>query len=66
MELETTMKVRGKVCECYVRHLPVIEQYSLRYGAHALDCPIYRQSCDPVDDLHDREFRDRMTKLVEA
>ena len=46
-------------CTCYVRHLDEITRYVLHYGAHNPACPQYRVSLDPVDRVHDDEFRAR-------
>lgn len=45
------------LCRCYVRSLPEQYQFELRWGAHALDCPAYRPSADPVDNAKDAEVR---------
>lgn len=45
------------LCRCYVQLLPRHHQFQLRWGAHALDCPAYRPSLDPVDDEKDTEVR---------
>lgn len=47
----------GKVCECYVRSLPTLTQMELRYGAHELACPVYRDSLDPIDRRNDANAR---------
>ena len=44
-------------CRCYVRRLTEEARFSLRYGAHALTCPVYRPSLDPVDRRADEELR---------
>lgn len=44
-------------CTCYVKDLPEPDRFPLHNGAHSLDCPVYRESLDPVDALHDREAR---------
>lgn len=44
-------------CRCYARFLTPDVQFYLRYGSHALDCPLYRPSGDPVDRAADEEFR---------
>ncbi len=44
-------------CNCYVKHyLPEI-QFGIRYGQHATNCPIFRESLDPVDRANDAEYR---------
>lgn len=44
-------------CTCYVRRLNAQQQWELRYGAHAVECPVYRPSRDPVDEANDIEAR---------
>jgi hypothetical protein len=44
-------------CNCPVAHLPECTRWSLHYGAHALDCPVYSPSLDPVDAMHDARLR---------
>lgn len=44
-------------CNCYVRQLATARQFSLRYGAHSLDCPAYRESRDPSDRANDEATR---------
>jgi hypothetical protein len=44
-------------CTCYVLGLSAEAQFSLHYGAHALDCPTYRPSRDPVDRCNDDRYR---------
>ena len=44
-------------CNCYVSNLDLEVQFSLRYGAHALSCPVYRASSDPVDNAEDCLYR---------
>jgi hypothetical protein len=44
-------------CDCYVSTMTPEEQFTLRYGAHELACPAYRESMDPVDRAYDREER---------
>lgn len=48
-------------CDCYVATLSPEDRFGLRYGAHALECPIYRVSGDPVDRAKDERIRARMT-----
>lgn len=48
-------------CACYVRRLPPKQAFSLRLGAHALSCPVYRESHDPADAAHDAEARYHLT-----
>jgi hypothetical protein len=45
------------VCTCYVQHLTEEERFTLRYGAHEIECPVYRESLDPVDKLKDDDAR---------
>jgi hypothetical protein len=49
-------------CRCYAAALDQLTRFGLRRGAHALDCPIYRPSLDPVDAANDQETRDHYTK----
>ena len=49
-------------CRCYVGGLPSDMQFELRWGAHALDCPVYRPSRDPVDNAKDAEVRAALLK----
>ena len=44
-------------CDCYVAKLPEHDRFMLRYGAHGLDCPVYRVSSDPVDRISDKIAR---------
>lgn len=44
-------------CQCYVSTLSAHQQFVLRYGAHALTCPTYRESRDPVDRINDKIIR---------
>jgi len=44
-------------CKCYVRTLSQYQQFIIRYGAHNTDCPVYRTSKDPVDQLRDDSIR---------
>jgi len=44
-------------CRCYVRDLPDVMRFGLRYGAHAPKCPMYRPSRDPLDRLEDTYYR---------
>ena len=46
-------------CTCWVRTTPPETQFGLRYGAHSLDCPRYRQSLDPCDRYDDAQIRDQ-------
>ena len=54
-----TLTRGNKTCDCYVRTLPAPTQMELRYGAHALACPVYRRSLDPLDRAYDEEYRFR-------
>ena len=40
-------------CTCYVAHLSEFRRFVIRYGAHAQDCPVYKVSRDPVDQVQD-------------
>ena len=42
-------------CNCWVRNRPLEEQFGLRWGAHSKDCPMYRESRDPVNKMQDEE-----------
>lgn len=44
-------------CRCYVRRLTEEARFGLRCGAHALDCPTYHPSRDPIDRAADEDFR---------
>ena len=48
-------------CACYVKALEPVVRFGLHYGAHALDCPTYRVSRDPVDAAKDIEDREHLT-----
>ena len=45
------------MCNCYVSILTEEQRFCLRSGSHADSCPVYRESLDPVDRLHDLEAR---------
>ena len=45
------------MCNCYVMYLGPEAQFCLRFGAHALSCPVYRESGDPVDKRADELIR---------
>ena len=47
-------------CQCYVKTLEPVQQFSLRYGAHALNCPKYRESGDILDKKRDIETRKQL------
>jgi hypothetical protein len=47
------------MCKCWVRNLNEEEQFGIRYGAHSLWCPTYREGLDPVDRLNDTDLRQR-------
>ncbi len=51
------MDTDERTCKCYVRHLDAETQYVLHWGAHNPACPVYHRSLDPVDHLHDEDFR---------
>lgn len=59
---ESGAATRLDVCRCYVRDLPREHQLQLRWGAHALDCPTYCPSQDPVDNAKDNEVRRVLTE----
>ena len=48
-------------CRCYAAALDPEDRFGLRRGAHALDCPIYRPSLDPVDAAQDQKTRTHYT-----
>jgi hypothetical protein len=52
-----TPKGGAMECNCYVKDLPAAERFGIRYGAHQTDCPVYRESLDPVDRKHDEAIR---------
>ena len=52
-----TLKGEDMECNCYVKDLPAAERFGIRYGAHEPDCPVYRESLDPVDRKHDEAIR---------
>ena len=45
-------------CTCYVKTLSLEAHFCTRWGAHALTCPAYHESLDPVDRLHDKAQRE--------
>ncbi len=47
----------SKMCDCYVVDLDAEVQFSLHYGSHSLECPVYSPSLDPVDQYLDDLFR---------
>ncbi len=44
-------------CKCYVAQLPPQVRFGLRWGAHEVDCLVYRESRDPVDQEQDKVLR---------
>jgi len=44
-------------CTCWVKDTSEVTQFQIRRGAHAPDCPEYRESLDPVDRAYDRDLR---------
>ena len=44
-------------CKCYVKNLPELDRFALRRGTHEPSCPVYRESLDPVDRVHDEITR---------
>jgi hypothetical protein len=44
-------------CKCYVKNLSEHERFSVRRGAHERRCPVFRESRDPVDRVHDEITR---------
>lgn len=53
-------------CRCYVRDLPPEESFAIRDGAHAVDCPVYRPSGDPVDRVKDAHIRETLAPTFTA
>lgn len=51
-----------KNCNCYVANLDNVNRFTLRYGAHSLSCPVYRESRDPLDKFNDTAARNHFTK----
>ena len=49
-------------CNCYVQHLGEEIRFSLHFGAHGIDCNVYRESLDPIDRLNDEEARLELSK----
>jgi hypothetical protein len=45
-------------CTCYIRLFHQQARSEIRWGAHALDCPSYRESGDPVDRAKDEKLRE--------
>jgi hypothetical protein len=52
-------------CNCYVNTLSEHDQFVLRWGAHALSCPIYRKSKDPIDQMKDKVIRAHYEQMEE-
>jgi hypothetical protein len=50
-------KLERTGCNCYVANLDEETRFVLHHGSHALACPQYSRSLDPVDDQNDRDFR---------
>lgn len=44
-------------CNCYMLRKSDEIRFTARYGAHDCDCPVYRESLDPVDQRNDAAFR---------
>ena len=44
-------------CNCYVLNVPEHISFALRSGAHDYNCPVYRTSRDPVDQIKDKDNR---------
>ena len=52
--------IGGWLCTCYVRLMSEEDRFGIRYGAHAMGCPVYAKhgpSLDSVDRKHDRDLR---------
>jgi len=60
---ESVAKVKED-CGCYVQFMDNEVVFQVRWGAHGLDCPLYRQSRDPVDHVADLEFRAKFEPMV--
>ncbi len=46
-------------CTCWVADQSPEARFGIRYGAHSMDCPLWRESLDPVDQANDEELRQR-------
>ncbi len=51
-------------CTCYVAALPPVDRFAIRYGAHALLCPVFRPSLDPVDRINDDRLAARLEQVA--
>ena len=45
----------SETCNCYMLNAPEQVRWAARMGQHATDCPLYRESLDPVDRMKDRD-----------
>ena len=52
-------------CTCYVKTLSREQQFCIRYGAHALNCPKYRESGDILDRKRDIELRNNLLDVIQ-
>ena len=52
-------------CRCYIKRMADEVVFTAHWGAHSLECPLYRVSRDPVDNLHDVEFREKFEPLMD-
>ena len=44
-------------CNCYVKRLTEYQRFVIRYGAHDVSCPVYRESGDELDRKRDIAIR---------
>ena len=51
-------------CTCWVASEPIENAFYVRHGAHNPQCPLYRESLDPVDRANDDELRRRIEEGV--
>ena len=54
-----------KNCQCYVKELPDLAQFTLRFGAHVKSCRMFRESLDPLDRQRDNQTRDFYCRQAE-
>ena len=52
-------------CRCYIKRMADEVIFSAHWGAHNPECPLYSVSRDPVDNLHDMEFREQFEPLMD-
>ena len=51
-------------CNCYAKTLDPVVQFGMHFGAHGLDCPVFRPSRDAVDAKWDIEFRTKYQRVA--